>query len=57
MNESRYNELVEDVSLKLTKEEIEEGWVFCCEFDGLLIHKDHPEAEYCLCLEEKFNNQ
>jgi len=36
----------------LTEEEQAEGWHFCKDFDGLLIHKSDPEAQHCSC----FNN-
>jgi hypothetical protein len=38
-----------DKNETLTKEEAEEGWHFCWDWDGLLIHKDDPEAECCTC--------
>jgi len=34
--------------IKLTEEEQRE-WHFCWDWDGLLIHKDHPEFECCVC--------
>lgn len=30
----------------LTKEEIASGWFYSNEFDGLLVHKSWPEAQY-----------
>lgn len=50
MNRTRYVELTTNCDLDLTLEENKAGWVFCCEWDGLLIHKDDPEAECCTCL-------
>lgn len=52
MDHARYKYLRENVDAKLTDDEIEQGYVFCCNWDGLLIHKDDLEAESCKCLEE-----
>lgn len=49
MTIERYNELSQSGTLPLTPEEIAEGWHFCWEFDGLLIHPSHPEAKFCTC--------
>lgn len=38
---------------RLTQEEMNEGWVFCCEWDGLLIHKTDREAECCSYLKDE----
>ena len=53
MDKKRYNELMTNLELKLTEEEIKEGWHFCCEWDGLLIHPNDPEYECCSCLDKK----
>lgn len=53
MTDERWTELMSDQSLKLTEEEIAEGWHFCWDWDGLLIHKDSMEAKVCHCLEEE----
>jgi hypothetical protein len=45
----RFKELEQDCSLKLTNEEINEGWHFCFDWDGMLIHKSYPEFEVCTC--------
>lgn len=50
MTPGRYNFLMSYENAKLTPEEIAEGWVFCCEWDGLLIQRGDPEAECCTCL-------
>ena len=42
---------------ELTKEEIEEGWHFCIEWDGLLIKRGDPEAECCNCFEKEKENE
>lgn len=49
MTYGRYLELAHDINLCLTKEEIADGWHFCYDFDGLLIHKKSPEFNYCTC--------
>lgn len=51
MSRERYNQLMEDATLPLSKEEFETGYRFCCDWDGLLIHASHPEANSCTCLE------
>lgn len=52
MAKKRYWELTRDASLSLTAAEIEGGWHFCREWDGLLIHKSHPEFDACICHSE-----
>ncbi len=37
MDDARYREAY--LEGKLTDAEVEQGWFFCCEWDGLLIHK------------------
>lgn len=50
MTPERYNELSKDFKLKLTHEELLEGWRFCCEWDGMLInHNNKGEGECCTC--------
>lgn len=46
MTVDRYHDLMNDTKAKLTPEEVESGWFFSDEFDGLLIHKTWPEAEF-----------
>lgn len=54
MTSDRYKELMNNYELKLTDNEIKEGWIFCnCEWDGLLIHKSDPESQFCTCLRNK----
>jgi len=50
MTPERRKELNDNFDLKLSQEEITQGYRFCCEWDGLLIHKSDREAECCLCL-------
>ena len=33
----------------LTSEEFREGWHYCLEWDGMLIHPDWPESDCCPC--------
>lgn len=49
MTRQRMIELTKNLNATLTKEELAEGWHFCSEFDGLLIHSSHPEYEVCTC--------
>lgn len=51
----RFHELENDWSLRLTKEEVAEGWHWCDDWDGLLIHPTMKEADACLCFKEKEN--
>lgn len=52
MTPERRRQLDDDFDLKLTQEELDQGYHFCCEWDGLLIHKDDPESECCLCFKD-----
>jgi len=49
MTDERYNTLMRDEG-ELTQEEIDEGWHFCIEFDGLLIGPDWEERKFCHCI-------
>lgn len=49
MTKQRYHELMSNFELELTQEEVDEGWHFCNDWDGLLICKDWPESECCYC--------
>lgn len=51
MTPERWRELESNIELKLTPEEIAEGWRFCCEFDGMLVNYNDTEGEgqYCTC--------
>jgi hypothetical protein len=51
MSETRYQALMHDDSLRLTPEEIREGWHFCYDWDGLLIGPGMPELECCVCVD------
>lgn len=51
MTDDRYQALNENPDLPISQEEIEAGWIRCwCEWDGLVIHVSHPEAQACYCL-------
>ena len=52
MNKKRFEQLISSPFGKLTKQEVKDGWHFCCEWDGMLIHSSHPEAECCYCFRE-----
>lgn len=52
MSRERAIALIEDAALQLTPEEMEAGYRFCCEWDGLLLHGSQPEAQCCSCLKE-----
>ncbi len=56
MDRARYEFLMKNYDEKLTQTEIDEGFFFCCTFDGLLIHKTDEEAKYCGCLKAEVNN-
>jgi len=54
MTPERHRALERNMDLKLTPEEVAEGWIFCiCEWDCMLIHKSHPEARFCGCLKKR----
>lgn len=49
----RYKQLSLDITGgMLTSSELAEGYRFCCEWDGMLVHGTHPEANCCSCLKE-----
>lgn len=39
----------EDFIVMLTAEELKNGWHWCDEWDGLLIHTDDVEFKHCKC--------
>lgn len=49
MTEERYKNLMENQKDELTSEEIQSGWHFCNEFDGLLVGPGMGELECCQC--------
>jgi hypothetical protein len=52
MDDKRWQELMDNDDLRLTDQEIKEGWHFCPEFDGLLIGPGMDECMFCQCVEE-----
>jgi len=46
MTDSRFKELMKDG--ELTNEEIQQGWHFCPEMDGLLANSKEPDGD-CFC--------
>lgn len=46
MTDERYREIEADMNAVLTRDEVNEGWHFCNEFDGLLVKGD-PNEELC----------
>lgn len=50
MTPQRYEKLMSRQA-RLTKAEVKEGWHYCPEWDGLLIHPSDPEADFCTALQ------
>lgn len=57
MTNERYRQLIKDPNLNISKEEFEEGWHFCYEWDGLLIGPGMKEMECCLCYNTKIKGE
>ena len=55
----RYRELQFGQDSKLTKEEVEQGWHFCYDWDFLLVGPGTPEEAACVCElnRRKYNEQ
>lgn len=51
MTPERFHFLQSDFDAKLTQEELDEGYFFCCTWDYLLIHKTDREADCCSCID------
>lgn len=50
MDKFRYAELESGITdAKLTRSEIDEGWHFCREWDGMLVGPGMPEMKACGC--------
>ena len=50
MTQERYHSFNQlNLPSKLTEAEIEEGWHFCPDWDGLLIGPKTPEFDNCTC--------
>lgn len=50
MTNERWTHLMEDETLRLTQDELNEGWHFCPDWDGLLINTHSHEGKFCTCL-------
>ena len=48
MNTKRYIE-IDNAGTGLTKEELEQGWHFCNDWDGMLVGPGCDEADCCTC--------
>ncbi len=52
MLEERYKELMTSVPApSLTQEELNLGWHFCWDWDGLLVGPDMVERRFCQCID------
>jgi hypothetical protein len=49
MTKARWNELTGFNGPELTESEVQEGWHWCNEFDGLLVGPGSHELYYCSC--------
>lgn len=48
MSKRRYYD-IERGAAELSQTEILDGWHFCDDWDGMLIHPKSPEGEACTC--------
>lgn len=53
LTRERYWELESDWSVRFTEEECAEGWHWCDDWDGLLVHPSMSEAASCFCFKEE----
>jgi len=49
MDAQRHRTLERDPTTELTAAEVEAGWHFCLDWDGMLIHEDDDEFKCCSC--------
>jgi hypothetical protein len=49
MTDQRWKLLMNNDQEKLTQAEIDAGWHFCAEWDGLLVGPDTEEMDACTC--------
>lgn len=47
MTKERYNELMNNVDLVLTEEELQQGWRFCSGWDFLLVNLNEVHCQEC----------
>jgi hypothetical protein len=52
MTKERWIQLNKNPELQLTEEEIEEGWHFCYNWDGLLVGPEMEEMDCCTCFKK-----
>lgn len=57
MTGDRYRYLMRDQDSELTESEIEEGWHFCWDFDGLLVGPGMSEFQICRCMQNNDENK
>ena len=50
MTHERWTEVEKNQELKLTAQEIADGWHFCPEWDGLLVNSNDEEGEGAACI-------
>ena len=54
ISEERYSLLMSNEKERLTQEEMDDGWHWCWEMDGLLVNTKTPEFEFlkdcCKCI-------
>lgn len=53
MTDERWLQLVISNTEQLTQEELDEGWHFCCDWDGLLVGPGMGERRACSCRQWK----
>lgn len=55
MSQERYQQVMYNYEEKLTEEEMNNGWHFCWEYDGLLVNAHDPEMREtgCHCLDNR----
>lgn len=53
MTDKRYHQLMDSAAECLTPAERRAGWHFCNEWDGMLIHPSHLEADCCNCISKE----
>lgn len=52
MKDKRWKELMADENGTLTKEEMEQGWHWCLDFDLLLVGPGMGEQHNCHCFDK-----
>jgi hypothetical protein len=57
MKYKRWRELMADDGHELTEAEIQAGWHFCWDWDGLLIGPGMDEMAHCNCVQQAELNE